>query len=276
MLNGMTISEADPAGPPASGSGDFQPVKSADRTLDVLEALSRDGELSLSELALKLKIPKSSLHGILRTLEARGWTDSDPTRSLYRLGMSSLLIGMAYVNQDLVVARTSDGMDMLAHETGETIHLARLEGSSVVYLAKRESIHPLRMYSSIGRRLPAYSTALGKALLSHLPDDTVRTLLPDTLATATPHSIADHDALIAELAQIRARGYSIDNEESELGLRCFGVALPFDAPGAPKNAISCSVPVARLNPEREARIVELLTQVQREIAAEHIPQRRTS
>lgn len=274
MLNDMT--QSDPASV-ASSAGDFQPVKSADRTLDVLEALSREGELSLSELALRLKIPKSSLHGILRTLEARGWADSDPTRSLYRLGMSSLLIGMAYVNQDLVVARTSDGMDMLAHETGETIHLARLEGSSIVYLAKRESIHPLRMYSSIGRRLPAYSTALGKALLSHLPDETVRTLLPDELATATPHSIAHHDDLIAELAQTRARGYSIDNEESELGLRCFSVALPFESPAAPKNAISCSVPIARLTPERESRIVELLTQVQRDVAADlHTPPRRSS
>src|SRR5688572_31290895 len=117
---------------------EFTPVKSADRTIDVLEALA-GGASSLAELASRLRIPKSSLHSILRTLEHRGWVDADPTRSTYSLGLNALLIGASYVDRDPVVMLTSDVMDKLAADTGETVHLARLEFPDVVYLAKRES-----------------------------------------------------------------------------------------------------------------------------------------
>ena len=171
-----------------SDEHEFVPVKSADRTLDVLEALA-SGASSLSELSARLGIPKSSLHSILRTLDHRGWVDADASRSTYSLGMNALLIGSSYVDQDPTVIRTSEALDRLAAETGETVHLARLELPDVVYLAKRESTHPLRMFSAIGRRLPAHSTALGKAMLAELPDETVRRLLPERLAAATDHTI---------------------------------------------------------------------------------------
>ncbi|GAA1846322.1 IclR family transcriptional regulator [Agromyces salentinus] len=234
---------------------DFVPVKSADRTLEILESLA-GGAASLGELAARLGIPKSSLHSILRTLEYRGWVEADASRSTYRLGMSALLIGSSYVDQDPTVLRTSDAMDALAADTGETIHLARLELPDVVYMAKRESVHPLRMFSAIGRRLPAHATALGKVMLAELPDSTVRSLIPETLPASTVHSITSRDALIEHLAQVRELGYAIDAEEAGIGMRCFAVALPFQSPS--KDAISCSVPVARLDEEKERAIIDLL------------------
>jgi len=245
------------------GDPDFVPVKSADRTLEILESLARGGS-SLAELATALGIPKSSLHSILRTLEYRGWVESDANHSHYRLGMSALLIGASYVDQDPTVMRTSDIMDSLATDTGETVHLARLELPDVVYMAKRESVHPLRMFSAIGRRLPAHATALGKVMLAELPDDAVRQLLPPTLAAATPHTITSRDALIDHLAQVREQGYAIDAQEVGLGMRCFAVALPFQSPS--KDAISCSVPVARLDPDKERATIDLLLAARQHLA----------
>jgi DNA-binding IclR family transcriptional regulator len=234
----------------------FLPVKSADRALDVLEELARAGHLGRAELGRRLKIPKSSLHGILRTLELRGWVELDPGRSIYHLGVHSLIVGASFVDEDLVVARTSPILDALAAATGETVHLGRLQAAEIVYMAKRESVHPLRMFSAVGRRLPAYATALGKALLAQRSDDEVREILPATLSPLTPRTVRDRAELIDRLAEVRHAGYAIDNEEATVGLRCFAVALPSSAPSV--NAISISVPVARLDPESEACVVNAL------------------
>ena len=246
-----------------SDEHEFVPVKSADRTLDVLEALA-SGASSLSELSARLGIPKSSLHSILRTLDHRGWVDADASRSTYSLGMNALLIGSSYVDQDPTVIRTSEALDRLAAETGETVHLARLELPDVVYLAKRESTHPLRMFSAIGRRLPAHSTALGKAMLAELPDETVRRLLPERLAAATDHTITSREELIEHLAEIRRQGYAIDAEEAGLGMRCFAIVLPFGHPS--KDAISCSAPTARLDETRERAIIESLLETRDQLS----------
>ena len=261
---------------PLSGGADdhdFVPVKSADRTLDVLEALA-SGAASLAELSARLGIPKSSMHSILRTLEHRGWVESDSARSTYMLGMNALLIGSSCVDQDPTVLRTSDALDGLAAETGETVHLARLEVPDVVYLAKRESTHPLRMFSAIGRRLPAHATALGKAALAELPADTIRRILPERLPASTEHTITSREALIEHLAEVRRQGYAIDAEEAGLGMRCFAVVLPFQTPS--KDAISCSVPIARLDDERERSIIELLLETRDQLSRQFGSRRVTA
>jgi len=267
ILNGVErgrMSETQPGA--TQDENDFVPVKSADRTLDVLEALV-GGAAGLGELAQRLRIPKSSLHSILRTLEHRGWVEADAGRTTYSLGMSALLIGSSYVDQDPTVLRTSDIMDRLAAETGETVHLARLELPDVVYLAKRESVHPLRMFSAIGRRLPAHSTALGKAALAELPDATLRATLPETLPGATSHTITSREVLIDHLAEVRSAGYAIDAEEAGIGMRCFAVTLPFTTPS--KDAISCSVPLARLDAVKEAAIIDQLLAAREELAHQY-------
>lgn len=95
-------------------------------------------------------------------------------------------------------------------------------------------------------RLPAHSTSLGKALLATHTDEQVRKMLPETLAALTEHTITDREKLIEELHQVREQGFAVDREENTLGLRCFGVAIPYRTPA--RDAISCSVPVARLTP----------------------------
>lgn len=242
----------------AGATEDFRPVKSAARVLEVLEALAAEGPHNLRDLATELHVPKSSMHALLRTMQWCGWLETDATGTLYGLGVRSLLAGSAYVDGDVVVRQTAPILDQLAQQTGETVHLGRLEGGDVVYLAKRESSHPLRLFSSVGRRLPAHSVALGKVLLAEMTDEEALARLPADLEAKTPHTITDRDALVEELAVVRRDGYAIDAEESASGLRCF--AVPLRQRGGTRDAISCSVPVARLTDTREDEIVGLLLQ----------------
>jgi DNA-binding IclR family transcriptional regulator len=236
--------------------GGFQPVKSADRTLDVLEALaSRGGRHSLGDLTRALGIPKSSLHGILRTMVHRGWVEADETGTRFRLGLRAIQIGASYVDTDEAIARFSGALDRLSAEFGETVHLGRLSGPDVTYLAKRESVHPLRLYSAIGRRLPAHATALGKVLLAQRGDATVDDLLSWPLLSLTPNTVTDREDLLAELASIRALGWAADRQENTVGISCFAVPLGLH------DAISVSIPTARLDAGLEARVIAALLDI---------------
>jgi DNA-binding IclR family transcriptional regulator len=229
------------------------PVKSADRTLELLEALAAGGPRGLVELARELDIPKSSLHGLLRTMTKRGWVQTDATGTRFGLGVRALQVGAAYLDSDDTLGLVNATLDALAERFGETVHLGRLDGPNVVYIAKRESAHPLRLFSAIGRRLPAHATALGKALLAQRPDAEVDRLLDWPLLGLTPHTLTTPEALHANLAKVREHGWAEDREENTEGIMCLAVALPLHRPAV--DAISVSVPLARLRNTTAADIV---------------------
>jgi IclR family acetate operon transcriptional repressor len=233
-----------------------QPVKSAVRTVQLLEYFAgHPGSHSLGDLHETLRYPKSSLYVLLRTLVELGWVEVDATGTRYGIGVRALLVGTSYIDGDEVVLAARDTLDWLATQTTETVHLARLDGFDVVYLATRESQHYLRPFTRVGRRLPAHTTSLGKALLATRTDDVVRAMLPHRLDRLTDNTITTVPALLADLQETRERGYAVDGQENTVGLRCFGVAL---GRVSARDAISCSVPVARLTPARERLITEAL------------------
>jgi DNA-binding IclR family transcriptional regulator len=220
-------------------------VKSADRTVELLELLSHTDEpLTLSEIHRELSYPKSSLYVLLRTLVARGWVETDRRGTGYSIGVRALLVGTAYLDRDPVIRAATRVLEQLRSEVDETVHLARLDGSDVVYLASRESAHHLRLTSRVGRRLPAHATSLGKALLAERADEEVDRLLPEHLTALTAHTLTDRAGLFADLAETRSRGYAAEREENTPGLGCFAVALDYRRPAV--DAISCSVPLVRL------------------------------
>lgn len=247
---------------------DFRPVKSAYRALDVLEAMAA-GPATLSELARRLDIPKSSLHGLMRTLADRGWVVASEEGTRFRLGLRALQVGSRFVDEDEVVAHVAPAMDRLAEVTGETVQHARLDGGQVVYLSKRDSLHPVRLISSLGSRLPAHATALGKALLAARDDETVRGSLSFPLPALTARTLTEWEPLAAELAATRARGYAIDDGEAADGLRCFSVTVPRGGlpgrDGPATDAISVSVPTFRLTTEREDDLVAALLEAQQRL-----------
>ncbi|MFG2060955.1 IclR family transcriptional regulator [Micromonospora sp. NPDC048871] len=235
----------------------FSPVKSAGRTLEVLETLAASGgRRSLGDLARDLGIPKSSLHGILRTMVQRGWVETDDTGTRFGLGVRALQVGAAYLDTDDAVGLLAGVLDELSRQFGETVHLGRLDGAHVVYTAKRESSHPLRLYSAIGRRLPAHATALGKVLLAERTPEAVEAIIGSAPAALTRHTITDLAALHADLAASRERGYAVDHEENTEGIVCFAVAVPLHTPAV--DAISLSIPAARLDEQVQQRVVAAL------------------
>jgi IclR family acetate operon transcriptional repressor len=222
-------------------------VAKAFTVVDALAAQSDQG-ISLSDLSLQLHMPKSTVHRYLATLTQLGLAERrDDDR--FRLGTKVIeLAGSFLANSDLRNEGQSV-LDALAAETDETVHLAVPSGTEVVYIAKVESKHALRMYSYIGAKLPMYCTALGKAILAFGPPGRTREVLARKLKPRTPHTITSPDALLAELATIRSQGYALDDEENELGIRCVSAPI-FDYTRQAIAAMSISGPSNRMGRER--------------------------
>jgi DNA-binding IclR family transcriptional regulator len=243
------------AGPDAGG---VRSVKSADRTITLLEYLSAaESPRSLRDVTAGLGIPRASAYALLMTLVRTGWVEPDGSGSRFRLGIRALRAGASYVEHDDVVQRSQPVMNELSEKLDETIHLARLDGHEIVYLATCLSRHSLAVVSKPGRRLPCWATGLGKAILAHRPWQEVDALLPETLAPRTEHTITERAWLRDELAAIAGRGHAVDEQESTLGLRCIAVPLRFGG-GAVNEALSCSTPIVRLDPARERSILDAL------------------
>jgi len=219
--------------------------------------------MTLPELQAELGYPKSSIYVLARTLVQHGWLETDSTGSLYGLGVRALLVGTSYIDGDETVALARDTLRWLAAEVNETVHLARLDGPDVAYIATQESKHDLRPFSRVGRRLPAHTTSLGKSLLAERTDDDVLALLPEPLAALTGRTLAEPQALLNDLERSRRRGYAVDHEENTIGLCCYGVALRTRTPAT--DALSCSVPVARMDRQREREIVAALLEARERI-----------
>ncbi|MEV5318280.1 IclR family transcriptional regulator [Streptomyces sp. NPDC052687] len=248
----------------SESGGGVREVKSAARTVELLELLTARGDrpARLQELADALGVPRSSMYALLQTLISRGWVRTDITGSLYGIGIRALLTGTGYLDSDPRVRLVRPYLDEASDALGETVHLGRLDGRDVAYLATRESHEYLRTISRVGRRFPAHAGALGKALLAERPDDQ----LPDEpYAALTPRTRTTRASLAADLAEVRARGYAIDREEGVPGIVGFGFALRYDSPA--QDAISCSVPVVRLTPGHEERIVAVMREVRAKIEA---------
>jgi DNA-binding IclR family transcriptional regulator len=236
-------------------------VKSAVRTVELLEYLAahQDRPARIRELSAALDMPRSSAHALLRTLMAQGWVRSDDSGTRYGIGIRALLVGTSYLDSDPYLPLITPFLDDLRREFDETFHVGRLDGPDVVYLATRESRQYQRAANRVGRRLPAHATALGKALLADRFGAERDRHVPEHLQAITPQTIVDRAALEEALETARVRGYATDEEENTAGLRCYAVPLHYTRPA--QDAISASVPIARLTPERERELVEALCTV---------------
>ncbi|GAA4416307.1 allantoin degradation transcriptional regulator AllR [Georgenia halophila] len=217
-------------------------VQSVDRAIDLLEALTDlGGDAGLSELSVSSGLPLPTIHRLMRTLVSRGYARQLPSRR-YTLGPRVIRLGEAAGRQLGAGARPY--LEHIARELGETANLAMLDREMAVYVAQASSTHSMRMFTEVGRRVYCHCTGVGKMVLAQLDDDAVRDLTARTgLPAATDRSITDIDALLAELATIRERGYAVDDGEQEIGVRCFAVPVP----GAPTpTAVSVSGPAARV------------------------------
>lgn len=255
------------AGPAVTPIAEPAGVKSARRTVELLETFAaQDSWLSLSELHARTGFPRSSLHGLLRTLLEAGWLEAEPGTARYRLGVRALICGTAYLDRDPAMPYATEALETVRERTGLTAHYARRDGAEVVYLETRESRRSTHLVSRVGRTLPAHATALGKALLTELTHDEIRALyhgFPDALPALTPNTITSPDALYAECEATRQRGYAAEVEEGTPGVRCVAAVVPYRIPGT--DAISCSMPCDQVGDDEARQVGEFLAETAAEL-----------
>lgn len=242
----------------AASSGESAAVKSADRALAIIEYVAQRGSARFQDILDEGELPRSSAHGLLRTLVSRGWLAHDPFSRTYSLGLRAWHVGQRYAGHRDLANLAKPLMDALAEQVAETVQLARLDGIENVYIAISESPHPMRLASSVGMRLHAHATGIGKALLAQLdPDEARRRLSAVVLPQFTPHTVIDVEELMRVLEQVREQGYALDDEEYLPGTRCVAVPLLDDGKGLIA-ALSVTAPSNRCGEDWPERPLERL------------------
>ena len=239
-----------------------------EKSLQVIENLANYPHgLSLLELSEILGFPKSTTHRILNILVAYDYASQNPKNKKYSLGFKFLSIGRIII-ENLDVRRIAhDHLHKLHEKVHETVHLAILRDSKVVYIDKIESPRGLSLATYIGFRTDPHAAAGGKILLSGLPPEQVRKMYKNrSLKAYGKNTITNMAYLLDEVENIKKQGYAIDNEEYYEGVRC--VAAPIRAGGEIVAAVSITGSIFTMTMERiKQELTELVTQTAQEISS---------
>lgn len=246
------------------GAGHTQALS---RGLAVLEALAAtDAGATLTTLAGKLDLPAPTAHRLLATLEAAGFVQQ-AANGEFRIGVRAFRVGTAFLDHRNLVVQAYPFLKDLMDQSGETANLAVIESGQAVFVEQVQCRELMRMSAKLGARAPMHASGVGKAMLAAMdPKSASAALGRAELPRYTEHTIVAPERLAAELAAIRTRGYSIDDEEHALGLRCVAAAV-LDETGAPWAALSLAGPVTRFTPERIETLGELVSATARDLTA---------
>lgn len=245
-------------------------VQSLERAFSLLEALSRkpDG-MQLTELAQVTGLHKSTVHRLLASLAALGYVKRPEEGGKYRLSLKLLeLSGRLTENID-VLELARPHLEQLRDFSNETVHLVVRDGPDIVYIYKAESGGSFyRMFSRIGMRRPMYCTASGKSILATLSDEEVLSVWKQSeIVPFTEKTVVTLDRLQADLQTVRARGFAVDDEENEVGVRCVAAVI-YDYTGKGAAAFSVSAPVMRMGEERTEQLAARVLETRGRISAE--------
>ncbi len=233
-------------------------VQSIERVFDILELLSKEQNgLQLTEIGRRLDLHKSTVYRLLAVLRKRGYIEKSESTNRYRIGAGFIELSSMYLNNVELKTEAEPYLRKLSQMTKETVFLAMIQDTEVVYLDKFEQFSSLRKYSVIGQRRPIYCTSLGKAMIMHRSEEEIVKLFEGAVFERfTEKTIPDVPALLVELEKCRARGWTMDDEEYEPGVQCIGAPL-FDYRGTAIAAISVvwSMYNSKVNPEELAGYV---------------------
>jgi IclR family acetate operon transcriptional repressor len=252
------------------------PLESVDRALRLLEVLASRGAegATLAEVASVAGMHKTTAHRTLGALRHRDFVGQDPETGRYRLGRAAVALADRYLDEGSLPSLLHGALVALCSATDELVHLGVLSGAEVVYLDKVEPDRAVRVWSAVGRRRWAATTALGRAMLAYagtsreLVDGYVRA----TGAGASPHARAvDGDHVWFELERARTRGYAVETGENEQGIACVAVPLVRGSvaasggatgrSGAVVAAVSLTAPIERMSDDRVAQLHRTIREV---------------
>ena len=222
-------------------------LSSVANALRLVKAFSdQEYEIGISNLARRLSLGKSTVHRLASTLVDAEFLEKNPETGGYRLGLALFDLGMLVRRKMSVVTEARPYLRALMERTGESVHLTVLDHASVLYVNNIASPQAIRMQSNLGARVPAHCCSEGKALLAFEPSATVESVIAAGLPARTPKTIVKPQRLRDELAQVRGRGYALDDEELEIGLRAAAAPIR-DHRGDVIAAVSIAGPVQRVS-----------------------------
>lgn len=236
------------------------------RALRMVQLLADEGrELSLPMIADRLDLTSGTAHRIIRALAAEGLVAHNPRNDCYYLGAGMVLLGLA-AQRGFGLDKALPVLEQVNADTEESVNLTIREGRESVVLLRVQSTLPLRFEQTPGARFPLYTTAAGKAILAHSPDaGTYLESLPDELPAITERTLRRRDQLAGQLAQVRDRGYSVDEEENVPGVRCVGAPV-VDARRIAQAAVVIQVPSVRIPHQRMAELGARAVEAARDVA----------
>lgn len=242
------------------------PIQVADRLFLVLETLSETGPVALADLCKNLDLNKSTVHRLLCSLIYMGYVKQDAETGKYFLSLKLLTLSNKVLSHMDILETVRPYLKKLAEETGETVHFVQLDGIEAVYICKEESYqNSVRMVSRVGNRIPLYCSGVGKAMAADMTEAQIQAIWENsTIRRFTPHTIMQYEQFFEKIQWIREKGYALDDEENELGVRCIAVSIP-DYKGKPSYAFSISAPVARMSDERIEELAKIVLKTKYEI-----------
>jgi DNA-binding IclR family transcriptional regulator len=249
-------------------TGSAYKLQALDRAFAVLDLLADSpAPLGLAEVAAALSLHKSTAHRFLMVLERHRMVER--AQGKFRLGLRLCDFGSRAIEQYDLRDRAQLHLKLLVAEVEETAHLCILEKTHMVYIDKQEPERTIRMTSRVGASSPIHCTAVGKAILATMTRARVEQLLPELrLERFTRHTMTTRDALFKELERTSRRGYAVDDEEREEGVRCAGVAI-LDTRGEAVAAVSVSGPAFRVTmqkiPQIAGKLIHCVQGIQKDL-----------
>ena len=243
-------------------------VQVVDRVVGLLEALPGERQgLTLAQLSKRLRLHKSTVYRLLMALEWHGLVQKVSNDGRYHLGLKFFELASKVTAQLDLPKRARPYLERLVSDTSETAHFCILDKGEVLYLEKVEASRTVRIPSIVGGRFPAHCGAAGKVLIAFLPEKELDHLVRwRGLRTYTPNTITTPTTLKAELQLVRERGYSVDNEEFEEGLKCIGAPVR-DYSGKVIGSISIAGPAFRMTKDRVLAVAYSVVEAANELSA---------
>ncbi|CAM2969513.1 DNA-binding transcriptional regulator KdgR [Vibrio rarus] len=241
-------------------------VSSVLKVFNILQALSEQKEIGVSELSQRLMMSKATTYRFLQTMKMLGYISQEGETDKYALTLKLFELGAKALEYVDLIDIADKEMREISNLTNETVHLGALDESAIIYLHKIDSSYNLRMHSRVGRRNPLYSTAIGKVLLSGKTHaEAMETLQPVEFIQHTDKTHRNAQQLMAEVHTVACQHYGEDNEEQEPGLRCIAAPI-YDRFGHIIASVSVSFPTIRFDIERKPAYVKMLQDAGRNIS----------
>lgn len=245
---------------------DKNPIQVAGRLFGALEYLSENGACGLTQIAEHLELNKSTAHRVVSSLIYMGYVRQNEDSGRYEATFKLVDMANRIMDKIDVISSVRPHLRRLMETCNETVHFVRMEGTECTYIDKVESDqNNIRMVSHIGSSIPFYRSAVGKAIASSMTREQVQSLWNAcVIERMTPYTITNFDDFMDTLDEVRRKGYALDNEENETGVRCIGTALHLGDPSS-NYAISISVPITRMDNDRIRELSQMILEARASI-----------